>query len=77
MYPSKDLFVVINASDIKVLHVPFYKGLTIEEILEVGKKKPELMNYLPEERDMHRLPRYFIVNVVYTIVGQPIKDFVS
>ena len=77
MYLSKDLFVVINASDIKVLHVPFYKGLTIEKLLEEGKKKPELMNYLPEERDMHRLPRYFIVNVVYTIVGQPIKDFVS
>ena len=35
------------------------------------------MNYLPDERDMHRLPRYFIMNIIYTIVGQPIKEFVS
>ena len=35
------------------------------------------MEYLPDERDMHRLPRYYIINVAYTIVGQPIKNFVS
>ena len=36
-----------------------------------------LMNYLPDKRDIKRLPRYFIVNIIFTVVGQPIKDFVS
>ncbi len=35
------------------------------------------MDYLPDQRDMHRLPRQYIVNVVHTVIGQPIKDLVK
>ena len=59
----------IKAADIKVLHAPLYKGLTIEAILEQFKDKPQVWHYLPEKRDLHRLPRQFIIDVIYTVVG--------
>ena len=71
------MFIVIKAAEIQVLFAPLYKGLSIETFLEEAKKYPGVMEYLPDQRDMHRLPRQYIVNVVHTVVGQPIKDFVN
>ena len=69
--------VDIKAVDVKVLHAPLYKGLSIEKLLAEGKKTPRVAEYLPEERDIHRLPRQFVVNLIYTIVGEGIKSFVT
>ena len=71
------LFIVIKSSDVQVLFAPLYKGLSIEAFLAEAKKYPGTMDYLPDPRDMHRIPRQFIVNVVHTIIGQPIKDLVK
>ena len=57
--------------------MPYYEGLSIEKILAFGKKFPQVVNYLPEERDIHRLPRAFIVNIINTIVKEPFRDWVS
>ena len=35
------------------------------------------MQFLPEERDLHRLPRQFIVNVLFTVVGNDIVRWVN
>ena len=35
------------------------------------------MSYLPDKRDLHRLPRQFIVNVLHTKVGEPIRLMVK
>lgn len=67
----------IKAAAIQVLYVPLYKGLTIETILEQGRKNEQTMHYLPDERDIHRLPRQFIAAIVFSIVGEPFKAFVS
>ena len=47
----------IKAADIKTLHAPLYKGLSIEGFLEEGAKDDRVKDYLPDERDMPRLPR--------------------
>ena len=31
------------------------------------------MSYLPDQRDLHRLPRQFLVNVLHTVIGEPIR----
>ena len=36
-----------------------------------------MLQHLPEERDMHRLPRQFVVNVLYTILGDQVADWVK
>ena len=54
-----------------------YKGLKIETFLERGLQFPHVKDYLPDARDHHRLPRQWIINVIFTIVGEPVKEFVQ
>ena len=59
-----------------MLNVPQYEGLSIETILEKGEENPQVAKYLPDERDLPRLPRSFIVNVTYTLLGDSFKTWV-
>ena len=63
----------MKATNIKVLAVPNYEGLAIDDFLKKAKNYQIMSSYLPEERDIHRLPRCFIINVLYTMIGEDIK----
>ena len=67
----------IKSDDVKVLSAPNYDGLTIDDFLTEAAKHDEMEPYLPEERDWHRLPRNFIINLMYTVLGDPIKNYVK
>ena len=54
-----------------------YKGLTIDNILAEGRRSPEVNNYLPDEKDLHRLPRQWLANVIYTLVGEEFQNWVT
>ena len=54
-----------------------YKGLTIADILEKGKECSELANYLPEERDLDRLPKQWLSDITFTVMKEPFKNWVS
>ena len=69
--------VDIKSDDVKILSAPNYDGLTIDDFLTEAAKYNEMEPYLPEERDWHRLPRNFIINLMYTILGDPIKNYVK
>ena len=58
------------------MFVPQYESLSIERILEKADDWPAVWKYLPDERDMHRLPRQWIISVIYTVVGEPFADWV-
>jgi hypothetical protein len=49
---------------VKVVSVPQYEGLSIDKIIEKGREHRDLERYLPEERDLDRLPRQWIASVV-------------
>ena len=34
-----------------------------------ARKDPQVSQYLPEDRDMHKVPRQWLINVTYTLVG--------
>ena len=36
-----------------------------------------MKSYLPDDRDMHKVPRQWIVNVCYTLIGKKFADFVG
>ena len=36
-----------------------------------------MWKYLPDERDLHRLPRQWVISVIYTVVGQPFSDWLE
>ena len=47
----------IKTSAVKYMFAPQYDTLSIEKILAFSSQYAEVLNYLPEERDMHMLPR--------------------
>ena len=67
----------MNSDDIRHLHVPFYEGLSIDEFLKEASKYEKVRDYMPEGPDLSRMNRQWIYNIVYTIVGQPIQDYVT
>jgi len=67
----------VKATNIKVLAVPNYEGLAIDDFLKKAKNYQIMSSYLPEERDIHRLPRCFIINLLYTITGEDVKLYVK
>ena len=75
--PFADPHVVIKSEAAKNLHVPLYTGLSIENILEKCRSLDELPPYLPDERDLRKLPRQWIINVVYSVIGEPFRQWVS
>ena len=54
-----------------------YRGLTVEAILEFGRQTESVGLHLPDERDVQRLPRQWIVNVIYSLVGEPFRQWIS
>jgi hypothetical protein len=46
-------------------------------MLEFSKNFPEVAKYLPEERDQHRLPRQWIVDILGSIVEKEFKAWVG
>ena len=69
--------VDIPAKDMKSLYVPLYKGLSIDDFLTKAEETPAVFAYFPDRRDFSRLPRQWIANVLFTVLGQPIADFVN
>ena len=59
------------------MYVPQYGNLSIERILETARKNPRINDYLPDDRDMHKIPRQWLINVAYTILGTPFKAWVQ
>ena len=45
--------------------------------MEEGLKHKDVEKYLPETRDRNRLPRDWILNVIYTVAGPKFKEWVE
>ena len=58
------------------MYVPQYENLSIERILETARKNPQINEYLPDDRDMHKVPRQWLINVAYTVLCAPFKSWV-
>ena len=71
------IFIVVKAEDAKNLHVPMYKGLSIDAILEKARQDENVVAHLPDERDISRLPRQWIINVVYSLIGEQFRLWVA
>ena len=61
---------LIKCKDVKHIIVPQYEGLTIDDMLAFGEQYPEVMRSLPlTGKEILKLPRAYIANVIHTIVG--------
>ena len=61
----------IHQDDVKHITMPYYKGITLKNIFEVLGNYPALGPYAPDAKDVKRLPREWVGNLGYTIIGEP------
>ena len=68
----------LKEAKIKHITIPQFEGLTVEKFLIYAAAKPEVMMALPIlERERLKLPRGYIANVIYTLVGEDFKNQVD
>ena len=61
-----DYFKFIKRSAVKVSAVPQIEGLSVEDFLQYSRGKPELLKYLPDERDWNHLDKKWRCDVLFT-----------
>ena len=68
----------IKCEDVKVIHLTHFKGLEIKSLLRFAQDYPEVMFILPEDLgEIRKLPREWLGNVIYTVVGEPFQQWVN
>ena len=60
-----------------MIHIPQYEGLKVETMLDFASQHPQVMEYLPIAKEIRKLSRAYLGNVIYTIVGEPFKVWVD
>ena len=69
---------LIKSKDIKHLHVPLFEGLSTADMLAWAKRYPEVGRALPSaESEIEMLHRQYIINVIYSSVGEPFQEWVE
>jgi hypothetical protein len=68
----------IKGTDVCHLHVPQYEHLTVEHFLDFARRFPQVMMCLPVvEKEVKALPRQYIINIMYTVLGGQFSDWVD
>jgi hypothetical protein len=57
--------------------VPQYDGLSIRDVAGFISEHPESHLYFPQQNELRRLPKQFIVNVASTVIGRQFDDWVK
>ena len=67
----------ISCDQAKHINVPQFEGLSIKDIQAFASAYPQLARYFPIEKEMEKLPRQYIANLIYTVVGKPFAKWVE
>ena len=70
---------MIKQNDVKVIFVPFFEGLSIENQLKWAASRPEnVMDAFPMvQREVMKLPRAYIANCIFTLTGVHFQTWIN
>jgi hypothetical protein len=68
---------IIKSDVVKVIAVPQFDGLAIQQIFGFAANSPEVQNALPPSKEISKLSRGYLSNVIYTIMGEPFQQWVT
>ena len=68
--------VVIKCSNINHIYCPQYQNLSIESILKELKGNPMFMKHMPDEKEIPKLPKQWIINLASTTVGEQFDQWI-
>ena len=60
--------------------MPHYDGLSIKKMMEFAGecKEGAALKYLPKDQlDVDRLPRQYVINVLYTVCGEEFEHWIN
>ena len=62
--------IVIKGKDVKHIAVPYYEGLSINDLWGFLNQNPTGYSYLPEKVEIHKVPKQFLCNVIHSVEGE-------
>ena len=70
--------VDVKASSVRTVIVPQYEGLTIKEMdEEIFQSNSVIYSYLPDQVEIHKTPKQWIVNVAASVLEDTFTDWVK
>ena len=66
----------LHVDNVRQLNVPQYKSLSVDEIKIFISGHDTIDYYLPDEPDLQKVPKQWLVNVCATVIGEPFKRWV-
>ena len=64
---------IIKCDAVKVIDVPQFEGLAIQQIFEFARNSPAIEALLPPSKEITKLSRAYLSNVIYTVMGEPFQ----
>ena len=64
---------IIKCDDVKVVDVPQFEGLAIKDIFDFACNSTDVENALPPPKEISKLSRSYLSNVIYTVMGEPFQ----
>ena len=59
------------------VRVPSYENLSLERVLNAFSNHPEVFRYLPDGKELRKVPKQWVVNVMATVIGEPFIEWVK
>ena len=56
--------------------VPQIEGLTIEDFMKFARDKPNILKYLPDEKEWHHLDKQWLCDVMYTVDTNGVQELI-
>ena len=50
--------------------------MSIDDILEKWQNNATLMKHLPDKREIYKLPKQFLVNICYKLIGERFETWI-
>ena len=68
---------IIPCDDVKVIDVPQFEGLSIQDIFTFAQNDRDVERALPPSKEIQKLSRGYLANVIHTILGQNFQNWVN
>ena len=67
----------IKDGEVRHISIPHYDGINMKMMMGFLGNYQEILDYAPEACECFRLPRYWVGNLGFTIVGKAFGDFIK
>ena len=63
--------------NVKRINIPAYEGMGIKEICNFLMQHQHIAEWLPDLREIPRLPKEYLGNIAFTVLGDTFGDWVK